>query len=244
MRMRQFLFWVGCTLISVGGTTQHLSAQQTLLKAENQQWIQYAGRASLPHDRTFMLDAGFRWRQQFTLPAGFIVRGALGQSLPSGWRLAAGGGLWGFYQQETLGLLETRLHQEARYQHKWGNKRGIFRYRLEERVFWRRDPAEAISFDRVNLRHRFMLGMLMPLTQLRTRTLNFRVNLELLLSSGPGIQYNRFGQLRMLAGMDVPLSSRLGIRFTYHGQFRAVNSPGIYRYLHIAWIGLFHQIRG
>lgn len=151
-------------------------------------------------------------------------RAQLHRTIGDNWDLSAGAALFLNTPNDPgaparLAIPEYRPHMEAIYKHRCSAFRIDHRLRAEMRFnqeanSTRTALGEAINFS--NYRFRYRIQALFPLI----KTINGKINTEILLNAGQENPANDLDQHRMFAGLSIPIHSNLTVDVGYLHAFQ------------------------
>lgn len=225
--------------------SSNIFAQERSIDRSNQQWIQYYHQTKLSDQWILLIDGGYRW-SEFSSSSQYIARLGLGHRLSQYMQAAAGFAHLGFYEAGKTTLLEFRPYQEFLIRKPYGKVNTAHRFRIEERFFHRLSETEE-QYDRsFNFRFRYLFSLNIPLFKLSNtqpdRKVALRVGNEILINAGKEVEHNVFDQHRILIGPDISLRENLRLRLIYNGLFASTDSPDIFNYSDIIWLGVIHHL--
>lgn len=161
------------------------------------------------------------------------------------WDLSAGAALFlntpnDLPSNNRLAIPEYRPHLDVVYKHRWSKIRIDHRFRSEMRFnqetnTMRTELGEAIKFS--NYRFRYRIQALVPLF----KSIQGKVNTEILLNVAQENPANTLDQHRMFAGLSIPIRSNLTVDVGYLHAFQ--QRPNLnYYHRSILSIMVYHKI--
>ena len=204
----------------------------------NQQWIQYYNTLKLSGRFLIKTDGGYRVKNNFAEPSQFISRTGLYHKIMPRMQLGAGFAFLGFYGSDSkINRLEYRPYQELLINDKYDKFKTQHRIRIEQRFF------SAVNGENY-FYHRFRYRFLFKIPLLRKDNLRLDLNLadEIFIHGGKDVVYNVFNQNRLMIGTTLNINKNLAFTLTYNSQYAGKNSPGVYEYSNIVWLGIKQSI--
>lgn len=161
------------------------------------------------------------------------------------WDLSAGAALFlntpnDLRSNNRLAIPEYRPHLDVVYKHRWSKIRIDHRFRSEMRFnqetnTMRTELGEAIKFS--NYRFRYRIQALVPLF----KSIQGKVNTEILLNAAQENPANTLDQHRMFAGLSIPIRSNLTVDVGYLHAFQ--QRPNLnYYHRSILSIMVYHRL--
>lgn len=145
----------------------------------------------------------------------------------------------------TVTLPEHRPWQQVQWHTKYGNKRMMQWFRLDER-FRRKLKNESTLGDghdfNFRLRYNFFYDIPLSRQGVAPNTFSFLINNEVHVNFGKQIVYNTFDQNRFFLGFKYQLTASDNIQLGYMHLYQQLASGNRYRTLHTARLGYFHNV--
>jgi hypothetical protein len=146
---------------------------------------------------------------------------------------------------KNISVPEHRPWQQIQWHTKYGRKRMMQWFRLEER-FKRKvknddELAEDYNFT-WRARYNFWYEVPLGKKEIQKGDLSFILNDEVHISFGKNVVYNYFDQNRFFAGFKYQVSNTTNLQFGYMNQFLQLPSGNNYRSVHTLRLFLFQNI--
>jgi len=205
----------------------------------NQVWLGYLNQTRLSNKFGLWTDLHLRTKENFVDNfSQSIVRLGLTYYLTDATKLTAGYAFISIYPADAHKKItqpEHRPWQQVQWHTKYGKKRMMQWFRLEER-FRRKilNDSTLATGSNFNFRVRYNIWYDVPLSKkgIVPKTVSFVVNDELHINFGKQIVNNYFDQNRLFAGLKYQVSEHSNVQVGYMNLFQQLAAGNKYRSIH------------
>ena len=237
-------------LILVLAISVQFATAQTSKSTENvnQLWLGYLNQTRLSDRWGIWADLHLRTKENFVDNfSQSIIRLGLTYYVTDATKLTAGYAYISLYPTDAQKVTqpEHRPWQQVQWNTKYGKKRMMQRFRLEER--YRRkilNDSTLADGHNFNFRMRYNIWYDIPLSKkgIVSNSVSFVVNEEVNVNFGKQIVNNYFDQNRFFAGFKYQLDDHNNIQFGYMNLFQQLPAGNKYRSVHAARLFYFQTL--
>ena len=239
-----FLCIIVCYVINSSLTAQVNKSTDNI----NQVWLGYLNQTRLSDRWGIWADLHLRTKENFVDNfSQSIIRLGLTYYVTDATKLTAGYAYISLYPTDAQKVTqpEHRPWQQVQWNTKYGKKRMMQRFRLEER--YRRkilNDSTLADGHNFNFRMRYYIWYDIPLSKkgIVSNSISFVVNEEVNVNFGKQIVNNYFDQNRFFAGFKYQLDDHNNIQFGYMNLFQQLPAGNKYRSVHAARLFYFQTL--
>lgn len=248
MEKRKWIF-IAVLILSLVVTGNGVKAQAKQTEKVSQVWLGYLNQTRLTDKWGIWLDVHLRTKEDlFTNFSQALFRGGLTYYITDATKLTVGYAYVNTFPTEghkNISRPEHRPWQQIQWHTKYGKKRMMQWFRLEER-FRRKilNDSNLASGYVFNWRLRYNILYDVPLTKkgVVPGSFSFIVNDEVHVNFGKEIVNNYFDQNRFFIGLKYQVSETNNLQFGYMNLFQQLPASGRYRSISAPRIFYFHNL--
>jgi hypothetical protein len=224
-------------------------AQTKQIENVQQVWLGYFNQTRLSNKFGFWADAHFRTKEDFFNNfSQSIVRAGLTYYINDATKLTLGYGYITNYpgdNHKQISQIEHRPWQQLQWHTKYGKKRMMQWFRLEEKYKQKiaNDSTLASGYG-FNWKLRYNLWYEIPLSKkgIVPKSISFIANDEVHINFGKQIVNNYFDQNRLFVGLKYLINEHSNLQFGYMNLFQQLAAGNKYKSINVARLFYFQNI--
>lgn len=214
----------------------HVCGQGKMVSTTSQQWAQYYNQLNFSKRWTWLTDAGYRWKNDFSSPSQYLIRTGFSYQLDDALSIGAGLATFTGYSGNTVNKHEYRSYEDMVIKQIFDPFLLTQRLRIEQRYFRNLQDGTYID-DNSNWRFRYRLQATFPVVKLNYQRLLFTAGDEIFINAGKQVN-NIFDQNRLLLGPIWEFSKSISFTALYNSQFAELSSGEAFSRTRVIWLSI------